>query len=67
MPYFDKNITEVNATLGWEREYFHVDKALYAARPDLAMTGRPFGAAPAKGSSWTTTTSEPSQSACLRS
>ena len=48
--YFDKNITKVNATLGWEREYFLVDKALYAARPDLAMTGRAlFGAAPAKG------------------
>ena len=48
--YFDKNITKVNATLGWEQEYFLVDKALYAARPDLAMTGRAlFGAAPAKG------------------
>ena len=48
--YFDKNVTKVNATLGWEQEYFLVDKALYAARPDLAMTGRAlFGAAPAKG------------------
>ena len=48
--YFDKNITKVNATLGWEQEYFLVDKALYAARPALAMTGRAlFGAAPAKG------------------
>ena len=48
--YFDRNITKVNATLGWEQEYFLVDKALYAARPDLAMTGRAlFGAAPAKG------------------
>ena len=48
--YFDKNINKVNATLGWEQEYFLVDKALYAARPDLAMTGRAlFGAAPAKG------------------
>ncbi|MGB0150165.1 MAG: glutamine synthetase III [Flavobacteriales bacterium] len=48
--YFDKNIIKVNATLGWEQEYFLVDKALYAARPDLAMTGRAlFGAAPAKG------------------
>tara|TARA_B110000003_G_scaffold15065_1_gene14727 strand:+ start:6200 stop:8386 length:2187 start_codon:yes stop_codon:yes gene_type:complete len=48
--FFDKNITKVNATLGWEQEYFLVDKALYASRPDLAMTGRAlFGAAPAKG------------------
>ena len=48
--YFDRNVTKVNATLGWEQEYFLVDKALYAARPDLAMTGRAlFGAAPAKG------------------
>ena len=48
--YFDKNIIKVNATLGWEQEYFLVDKALYAARPDVAMTGRAlFGAAPAKG------------------
>ena len=48
--YFDKNITKVVATLGWEQEYFLVDKALHAARPDLQMTGRAlFGAAPAKG------------------
>ncbi len=48
--YFDKNITKVNASLGWEQEYFLVDKSLYAARPDLAMTGRAlFGAQPAKG------------------
>lgn len=48
--YFDKNITKVNASLGWEQEYFLVDKALFAARPDLAMTGRAlFGAQPAKG------------------
>jgi glutamine synthetase len=48
--YFDRNITKVVATLGWEQEYFLVDKALYAARPDLQMTGRAlFGAAPSKG------------------
>ncbi|PCJ82368.1 MAG: glutamine synthetase type III [Bacteroidetes bacterium] len=48
--YFDKNINKVNASLGWEQEYFLVDKALFAARPDLAMTGRAlFGAQPAKG------------------
>ena len=56
--YFDKNVTKVVATLGWEQEYFLVDKALYNARPDLSQTGRALlGAAPAKGSSWTTTTS----------
>lgn len=48
--YFDKNVTKVNATLGWEQEYFLVDEALYNARPDLAMTGRTlFGHTPAKG------------------
>jgi glutamine synthetase len=48
--YFDKNITKVTATLGWEQEYFLVDTALYNARPDLHMTGRTlFGHAPAKG------------------
>lgn len=48
--YFDKNVTKVNATLGWEQEYFLVDKALYNARPDIAMTGRAlFGHNPAKG------------------
>lgn len=48
--YFDKNITKVTATLGWEQEYFLVDKALYNARPDLMMTGRAlFGHASAKG------------------
>lgn len=48
--YFDKNVTKVNATLGWEQEYFLVDEALYNARPDLSMTGRTlFGHTPAKG------------------
>ena len=48
--YFDKSITKVTATLGWEQEYFLVDTALYNARPDLHMTGRTlFGHAPAKG------------------
>src|ERR1051326_957652 len=32
--YFDKSITKVTATLGWEQEYFLVDTALYNARPD---------------------------------
>ena len=48
--YFDKNITKVNATLGWEQEYFLVDQAHYNARPDLMMTGRAlFGQTAAKG------------------
>lgn len=48
--YFDKNVDKVSATLGWEQEYFLVDKALYNARPDLMMTGRAlFGHASAKG------------------
>lgn len=48
--YFDKNITKVTATLGWEQEYFLCDEALYNARPDLSMTGRTlFGHIPAKG------------------
>lgn len=38
--YFDKNVTKVTATLGWEQEYFVIDEGLYNARPDLVMTGR---------------------------
>jgi glutamine synthetase len=48
--YFDKNVTKVQATLGWEQEYFLIDQALFNARPDLMLTGRAlFGHAPAKG------------------
>ncbi|MES2374420.1 MAG: glutamine synthetase III [Bacteroidota bacterium] len=48
--YFDKNVTKVTATLGWEQEYFVIDEALVNARPDLVQCGRAvFGAAPAKG------------------
>jgi glutamine synthetase len=47
--YFDKNITKVYPTLGWEQEYFLVDEALYTARPDLVLTGKTiFGHASAK-------------------
>jgi len=47
--YFDKNVTKVNATLGWEQEYFLIDTALYNSRPDLVLTGRTvFGHASAK-------------------
>lgn len=38
--YFDENVTHVRANLGWEQEYFLVDEELYAARPDLLLTGR---------------------------
>ncbi len=38
--FFDKEVRHVNSYLGWEQEYFLVDEALYAARPDLVMTGR---------------------------
>jgi glutamine synthetase len=38
--YFDRNVKKVHAYLGWEQEYFLVDEGLYAARPDLLLTGR---------------------------
>ena len=48
--YFDKNVTKVNATLGWEQEYFLIDSALAASRPDITLTGRTLlGHSSAKG------------------
>ncbi|HCL84092.1 MAG TPA: glutamine synthetase type III [Chitinophagaceae bacterium] len=48
--YFDKNVTKVIGTLGWEQEYFVIDEALANARPDLLLSGRTvFGHPPAKG------------------
>jgi glutamine synthetase len=48
--YFDKNVTKVTATLGWEQEYFIIDEGMFNARPDLVLSGRTvFGHAPAKG------------------
>ncbi len=38
--YFDKNVTKITATLGWEQEYFLIDSALFNARPDLILTDR---------------------------
>ncbi|MDR1583668.1 MAG: glutamine synthetase III [Prevotellaceae bacterium] len=38
--YFDPNVTKVFSYLGWEQEYFLVDEALWAVRPDLVLTGR---------------------------
>ena len=48
--YFDKNASKVNATLGWEQEYFLIDDALALSRPDITLTGRTLlGHSPAKG------------------
>lgn len=48
--YFNKSVTKVTATLGWEQEYFLIDAALAASRPDIMQTGRALlGHAPAKG------------------
>ena len=48
--YFDKNVVKVNASLGWEQEYFLIDKALANARPDIILTGRTLlGHSSAKG------------------
>ena len=38
--YFEPSATKVLCYLGWEQEYFLVDEGLYAARPDLLLTGR---------------------------
>ena len=38
--YFYPNVKKVVSNLGWEQEYFLVDEDLYAARPDLILTGR---------------------------
>ena len=38
--YFDKNVQKVVPTLGWEQEYFLVDRMLVASRPDIILTGR---------------------------
>ncbi|AXO80026.1 glutamine synthetase type III [Olleya aquimaris] len=48
--YFDKNVKKVNASLGWEQEYFLIDRDLAMSRPDIVQTGRTLlGHAPAKG------------------
>ncbi len=48
--YFDKNVNRVETTLGWEQEYFLIDSALFASRPDLQLSGRTLlGHSPAKG------------------
>lgn len=48
--YFDRNVSKVTATLGWEQEYFVIDAGLANSRPDLLLTGRTvFGHSSAKG------------------
>ena len=48
--YFDKNVKKVNASLGWEQEYFLIDRALAASRQDILLTGRTLlGHSSAKG------------------
>ncbi len=48
--YFDKNVKKVSASLGWEQEYFLIDKSLVSSRPDIMLTGRTLlGHSSAKG------------------
>lgn len=48
--YFDKNVKKVSTSLGWEQEYFLIDKTLAASRPDITLTGRTLlGHSSAKG------------------
>ena len=48
--YFDRNVKKVQATLGWEQEYFLIDSALAYSRPDITLAGRTLlGHTPAKG------------------
>lgn len=48
--YFDAKVKYVKPVVGWEQEFFIVDRALYQARPDLIMCGRTlFGHPPARG------------------
>ncbi|MBS9766044.1 MAG: glutamine synthetase III [Flavobacteriaceae bacterium] len=48
--YFDRNTKKVTASLGWEQEYFLIDKSLANSRPDIILTGRTLlGHSSAKG------------------
>ncbi len=38
--YFNRDVKNITATVGWEQEYYLIDSAMYYARPDLQMTGR---------------------------
>ncbi len=47
---FDRGITKVYPTLGWEQEYFLIDESFYFARHDLTLCGRTLcGHTPARG------------------
>ncbi len=46
----DKGVLRVNTTLGVEQEFFIIDRAHFALRPDLVMAGRSLvGAPPSRG------------------
>jgi glutamine synthetase len=46
----DKGVRRVHTTMGAEQEYFLIDRALFALRPDLVMGGRTLiGAPPPRG------------------
>jgi glutamine synthetase len=46
----DKGVTRVFTTMGAEQEYFLIDRAYFAMRPDLVMGGRTLiGAPPSRG------------------
>jgi glutamine synthetase len=46
----DRGVTRVSTTLGAEQEYFLIDRAYFAMRPDLVMGGRTLiGAPPSRG------------------
>ncbi len=48
--FFDAKVSKVSSALGWEQEYFLIDSALAAARPDILQTGRSLcGSMSAKG------------------
>ncbi|WP_147677914.1 glutamine synthetase III family protein [Algibacter pacificus] len=48
--YFDKNVKKVTSSLGWEQEYFLIDKMLATSRQDIMITGRTMlGHSAAKG------------------
>ncbi len=48
--YFGKDVKRVSATLGWEQEYFLVDRSIASSRPDVTQTGRTLiGQTPPKG------------------
>jgi glutamine synthetase len=46
----EKNVDEVVCNVGWEQEFFLIDREVYLQRPDLVAAGRTlFGAPPPRG------------------